>query len=429
VPIQKEYQAPISFPKTVLARGKYMPISVGDIYFSANLTDSSGSGQESFSFVATTNIAAGEVITFHSPESASGVGNTSFDYTVGAGGLSAFDRVTIIENTAVANTFTLVDPSGGSISGFAGNGWSISDNDNIIAGHGGQVIAAIVNSSNNSSSWNANISETGLSMLQLANFLLANPTLSPIAEHVGGLDDNVMFSGTDITLQGSDPAFWVSTDTATDHANPTIGSTTYATQDAQINCFAAGTMIATPAGEQTIETLQAGDMILTADGGKTEVVWLARQTIGLHHGPSAKRAPVRIRAGALGNHSDLIVTADHGMIVDGLVINASALVNGTTIDWVAEADIPAGFTVYHVETTAHDVVLANGAASETFIDAAGRQGFDNYQEYLARNTVDRVIPEMDRPRISSSRLVPDAITARLGIVEESADSVQTLRQA
>jgi hypothetical protein len=160
-------------------------------------------------------------------------------------------------------------------------------------------------------------------------------------------------------------------------------------------------------------------VITTAAGGTTKVLWLAQQTITARHGMTAKRAPVHILAGALGNHTDLIVTADHGMVIDGLVVNASALVNGTTIDWVAETDIPKAFIVYHIETTHHDVVLENGAATETFADAAGRAGFDNHQKYLDLYGVERIIPEMNTPRISTQRLLPNAIKTRLGIVVQS----------
>ena len=79
--------------------------------------------------------------------------------------------------------------------------------------------------------------------------------------------------------------------------------------------------------------------------------------------------PVRICAGALGDglpNADLTVTADHGMVLDGLVINASALVNGATIDWVPLAELSTRVTYYHVETTGHEVILANGAPSESF---------------------------------------------------------------
>ena len=44
--------------------------------------------------------------------------------------------------------------------------------------------------------------------------------------------------------------------------------------------------------------------------------------------------PVRVSAGALGNglpHTELVLTADHALIIDGLAINTGALVNGTTI--------------------------------------------------------------------------------------------------
>ena len=103
------------------------------------------------------------------------------------------------------------------------------------------------------------------------------------------------------------------------------------------------------------------------------------------------------------------------MIVDGLVINASTLVNGTTIDWVPLAELPDSFTVYHVETENHDVILANGAPVETFIDYVGRRAFDNHAEYLDLYGSERIIPEMAQPRISTARLLPDALKARLGI--------------
>ena len=41
-----------------------------------------------------------------------------------------------------------------------------------------------------------------------------------------------------------------------------------------------------------------------------------------------------------------------------------------------------------------------------------------YREYLDLSGAERIIPEMDRPRIASRRLLPDAIRARLGIVDE-----------
>ncbi len=190
---------------------------------------------------------------------------------------------------------------------------------------------------------------------------------------------------------------------------PTLVTTPLAT------CFAAGTLITTPVGSTAVEDLRNGDPILTASGDTVRVKWIGRQTLHrLSHGHHMQ--PVRIRAGALGDglpHTDLTTTAEHGMILDGCVINAGALVNGATIDWVPLSELPDSFIVYHVETENHDVILANGAAAETFIDYVGRQAFDNYAEYVDLFGDDRTIVEMPLPRISAARLVPQSIRMRL----------------
>ena len=71
------------------------------------------------------------------------------------------------------------------------------------------------------------------------------------------------------------------------------------------------------------------------------------------------------------------------------------------------------YSVYHVETKSHDVILANGAPTETFLDAAGRRAFDNYGSYRDLYAAERIIPEMQMPRISSARLVPQPVKDRL----------------
>lgn len=114
-------------------------------------------------------------------------------------------------------------------------------------------------------------------------------------------------------------------------------------------------------------------------------------------------------------HSDLYRSADHGLIWEGLVVNAGAMVNGASIRYVPRDELPKEFTYYHVETERHDELYANGAPAETFIDYIGRKAFDNYQEYLDRYGCDRLIPEMKRPRISAQRLLPQSLRAKLGI--------------
>jgi hypothetical protein len=184
-------------------------------------------------------------------------------------------------------------------------------------------------------------------------------------------------------------------------------------------CFAVGTMIDTPDGQRAVEALEIGEMVLTLDGGSVPVKWIGRQALHKRT-TSFEKQLVCIRAGALGQSvpcADLTVTADHGMVIDGYVVNAAALVNGSTIDFVPMAELPDGFTVYHIETEDHDVILANGAPSETFIDYRARSHFDNHDEYLELYGAERIIPEMPRPRISSARMLPKGVRARLGLDE------------
>ena len=187
-------------------------------------------------------------------------------------------------------------------------------------------------------------------------------------------------------------------------------------------CFAAGTLIGTTQGDIPVESLTNEHELLTPDGSVTKVLWVGQQTLRRRFSGSKALNMVRISAGALGDglpKTDLTLTGDHGMIVDGYVVNASAMVNGTSITHIPIADLPEEFSVYHVETENHDVILANGAQSESYIDAVGRARFDNYDEYLALNQADRIIPEMSLPRISSWRHLPTSIKTRLGIPDHT----------
>jgi len=189
-------------------------------------------------------------------------------------------------------------------------------------------------------------------------------------------------------------------------------------------CFLEGTRIATPEGERVVESLAIGDLVLTADGRAVPVKWIGRQRIRNHPiFASPKLEPVRISAGALGDglpHRDLYVTAAHGMILEGLVVNAGALVNGTTIRFVPLSEMPETFTWYHIETEGHEEILAHGAPTETFVDYVGRSRFDNHQEYLDLYGAERIIPEMRRPRVSEQRMLPAHLRARLGLPDHGA---------
>lgn len=181
-------------------------------------------------------------------------------------------------------------------------------------------------------------------------------------------------------------------------------------------CFGAGTRIATPTGEKTVETLRVGDVVITADGREVPVLWIGLQKVHKLFTPAERFVPVRVKAGALGDglpHTDLVLTADHALIIDGIAINASALVNGTTVVYDPIESLPDIVTYYHVETEGHEVILANGAPAETYVDYVQRRVFSNYAEYEKLYGDARTISEMSIPRISSARLLPPDIRNRL----------------
>jgi len=178
-----------------------------------------------------------------------------------------------------------------------------------------------------------------------------------------------------------------------------------------INCFVTGTKIATPTGQIAIETLRAGDEILTSEGNSAIVRWLGEQKVDTKFANPAKVNPVLIKENALADGvpaRDLMVSSDHAIAIDGVLYNAGTLINGRTITRVAKMPV-GGFSYFHIETDAHELLLAENTPAETFIDYAGRDSFINGDE--ADNAAS--ITEMPMPRVSSARLVPTELKDKL----------------
>jgi glycosyltransferase involved in cell wall biosynthesis len=149
-----------------------------------------------------------------------------------------------------------------------------------------------------------------------------------------------------------------------------------------MTCYASGTQIAVRAGERPVETLRIGDLVRTASGALRAIRWIGRRSYaGLFFASNERVHPVRFRAGALGRelpHRDLLVSPAHCMLLDGMLVPAERLLNGNTI--LQEHGIDR-VEYLHVELDTHDVLLAEGAPSESFVDDGSRGMFQNAGEY------------------------------------------------
>ena len=183
---------------------------------------------------------------------------------------------------------------------------------------------------------------------------------------------------------------------------------------ADMACFCRGTLILADRGEVPVEDLAAGDLVMTLDGCVSPVRWIGRRTVSSLFADPLRVAPIRIKAGALEENvpsRDLRLSPDHALFIDGLLIQAGALVNQTSI--VRETDVPATFTYYHVELDEHSLILVENAPAETFVDNIDRLAFDNWEEDRLRHTARDAIIEMAYPRAKAYRQVPLMIRERL----------------
>lgn len=179
-------------------------------------------------------------------------------------------------------------------------------------------------------------------------------------------------------------------------------------------CFLEGVSISTPSGEVRVEDLRLGDSIVIAAGEPQIVKWIGKRTVSVKFADPEHVLPVRIRAGALADNApvrDLLVSPDHAILVENILIQASALVNGVSI--LRERDMPDQFTYYHIELDRHDLILAEGALAETFVDNVDRMQFDNWEEHRTLYPDGNPIVEMPYPRAKALRQVPLSIREKL----------------
>ncbi len=137
-----------------------------------------------------------------------------------------------------------------------------------------------------------------------------------------------------------------------------------------IVCFTPGTRIATPRGARAIETLVPGDMVVTRDHGLQPVRWIGQRCVPA----TGALAPIRIRPGVLsGLGRDILVSPQHRMLFQGyraellfgeseVLVAAKHLIDGCDVTREDGGHV----TYVHMMFDEHEVVYAEGAATESF---------------------------------------------------------------
>ena len=142
-------------------------------------------------------------------------------------------------------------------------------------------------------------------------------------------------------------------------------------------CFVKGTMIVIVSGPRAVESLVAGDLVMTRENGPQPLRWLGHARVSPAALAAAPRLrPIRIRAGALGAgkpESDLLVSPQHRILVNSRIAarmfgSAEVLVAAKQLlglDGIEVAQDLASADYYHLLFDNHEVVFANGAEAES----------------------------------------------------------------
>lgn len=201
------------------------------------------------------------------------------------------------------------------------------------------------------------------------------------------------------------------------------------TFDITTECFLPGTRILTDRGDVNVEDLVIGDLVQTADGFQS-IKWIGKQIVN----PTLLKRPLRsypicVKAGALGHNlpqRDLYLSPDHALLVEGLLINAGALVNNISI---VKTEPTEAFIYHHVELEKHCLLIAEGTAAESYLpQKETRDEYDNCAEYeeLYPQGSNLMLWPMDYSRISSWNKVPRFIRKKLQVIADQLIEEKTI---
>ena len=154
------------------------------------------------------------------------------------------------------------------------------------------------------------------------------------------------------------------------------------------HCLLKGTTIRTADGDRKIEDLAVGDLLPTVFGGACPIQWIGRYRFK-RSDPTKPWVrdvlPIRVARSALGPdvpHADLHITQAHALLIDGVLVAAGNLINGTTITRNDASELDE-LEFFHVKLERHNVIYAEGAPCETLLNVD--ENAANFAEYFRRH--------------------------------------------
>ncbi len=163
---------------------------------------------------------------------------------------------------------------------------------------------------------------------------------------------------------------------------------------ASVVCFAAGTQIETKHGPRAVETLGAGDLVMTRDAGLQPLRWAGATQV-----PAVgDLAPIVISAGVLGNDTELVVSPQHAVLLTDWraeLLYGEPEVLVRAIDLLGHDGVyrrPGGIVTYcHILFDAHHVVQAAGIWSESLYP--GDMALQTINP-VARSEIETLFPDL-----------------------------------
>ncbi len=162
-----------------------------------------------------------------------------------------------------------------------------------------------------------------------------------------------------------------------------------------VPCFTPGTMILTPNGECRVESLRAGDLVITRDNGLQPIRWIGQKTVS----GQGELAPIRVNSiGQYLVERPLIVSPQHRLLYSGsqadLYFGSSEVLVAAKhlVDGIYAQQMPCDEVTYiHLMFDQHEIIYSNGIPTESFF--AGDVALGSVED-SSRDELFKIFPEL-----------------------------------